>query len=394
VSPAVLDLDLARDLARETLDGLLADGRPGPGATTHWSRVDARGAQVAPDAWWYHGTAGVALVLVRGFEVLGEARWLEAAFRGARWLLQVREGRRGPLPGLWLGEAGVAATLLAIAGATGESGWVELAAERAAWAAARPVEATDLLYGAPGVGTVCLDLLARTGERAWLERATAQAEALARAAVQDARGARWAWEGARYVGLAHGAAGVAPFLLGLARHAPDGSRWGALGEAALSFVAGQAAGEGDAVAWPVAERAPEDEPSVQWCHGAPGVSLAFARAHALTADAGQLAWATRAARATLAAGDVRRNPSLCHGLAGNADAPLELLRVTGDEAWRDAARALLAPLPGYAIRDEGQTRWASDDPGVVRPGLATGSAGVAYALLRLLAPERVPAVSP
>lgn len=384
----MLDLDLARELARETLDGLLTDGRPGPGYMVCWHRVGADGADEGEDAWLYHGTAGVGLTLALGHEVLGEKRWLEGARRAARWLLSRRSGAREPLTGLWLGEAGAVTLLLRLARITGDAGWVELAADRATWAAAQPQRWTELLYGAAGLGLALLQVFEGTRDRAWLDRAREQGEVLARSAQRTPDGVRWTWPGrdAVFVGLAHGAAGIAPFLLELAARLPEEPRWRALADDALRWVAARELEDGR---WPALDGAVEDEVAVQWCHGAPGVAIAFARAYARTGDRAHLAVAERAARATVAAGDVRENPSLCHGLAGNAEAPLELWRVTKDAAWRDAARLLLADLPTYVTRDDGVARWASDDPGVRRPGLATGSAGVAYALLRLLDVERV-----
>jgi len=383
-------------LARETLNGLLEDARstrhPPGGAS--WTYVDGRQRMVV-HPWLYHGTAGVAYVLCLGFEVVDDPRYLNAARAGAEWLCAKQPGQRGPYSGLWVGEGGVAALCLRVARATGEARWLEEARARARWAAARPIELTELLFGAGGLGLVLLDLHGEDGDPSWIERARAQA-----AFLEETGGAgpcaKWEIEPGRaegryWPGLGHGAAGIALFLLELSRRdAAQGARWGALAARAARWLEETALEVGGQVAWPRIEGRPNDHP-VQWCHGPPGIGLFFARAWALTGEERYLDWARRCGEATLAAGDVRENPCFCHGLLGNADLLVELGRLTGEARWDQAIDALLWPLERYRIAEGGVSRWRSDDrtPTVRRKGWATGSAGVAYGLLRIAAADRI-----
>src|SRR5690606_3347583 len=86
-------------LARATLDGLLADAEPAPDRRggLRWQNVAASGRRIEV-AWLYEGTAGVALTLCLGYEVTGEARYLEAAVAGARAVDARLPGARGTLP--------------------------------------------------------------------------------------------------------------------------------------------------------------------------------------------------------------------------------------------------------------------------------------------------------
>ncbi len=383
-------------LARETLEGLLVDAEAAPErrGAIRWRNVPAPGRREV-DPWLYEGTAGVALVLCLGHEVTGEPRYLRAAQAGALAVDSRPPGARGAYPGLYLGEAGLAALMLRLHRVSGEPEWLERACRRAAWGAERPPRWTELLYGAAGLGLVLLDLAAATGAPEWVARAERQARFLAQSAVPAApgeAGAKWRWtpKDARerttfYPGLAHGAAGVALFLLELARWRPD-QGWDALGRRGLSWLEATAARSGGKANWPSLEGEPARR--VQWCHGAPGIGLVLSRAFRLTQERRWLELARAAAATTVAAGDLRRTPCLCHGLAGSLELLIELAACDGDR-WRKEAHRLAEGLAPHRRPDRDVLRWASDEPRVIRPALATGSAGVAYALLRLAAAPRI-----
>src|SRR5690606_3944992 len=142
-------------------------------------------------------------------------------------------------------------------------------------------------------------------------------------AAPNAEGAKWRWtpgdareKSSFYPGLAHGAAGVVPFLLELARWRP-GEGWDALARRGLRWLEATATRAGGQVNWPPLEGEPATR--VQWCHGAPGVGLGLLQAWRRTGDTRWLDLARAAGATTAAVGDVRKNPSLCHGLAGNLD---------------------------------------------------------------------------
>ena len=130
-------------------------------------------------------------------------------------------------------------------------------------------------------------------------------------------------------------------------------------------------------------------PRVQWCHGAPGIGLFAARAAEILDDDSLRRFAERCARATLAAGDIRNNPSQCHGLAGNAELFIELARVAGDASWLAHARAFGEKALAYREERDGEVRWQGDEPGNYSPDFMLGSSGLGHFFLRLFQPEEV-----
>ena len=144
--------------------------------------------------------------------------------------------------------------------------------------------------------------------------------------------------------------------------------------------------------WPAVER---DGPPLkcQWCVGAPGIGLFWTRAYEVLGDPAYLQMATAAGECTYGYGDVRANPSQCHGLSGNAELFIELHRVTRDGLWleraHDFARQIMRYCsPGRTGSDEGDV-WRGDEPGNTSPDYAYGAAGPGHFFLRLLSPDRV-----
>ena len=89
-------------------------------------------------------------------------------------------------------------------------------------------------------------------------------------------------------------------------------------------------------------------------------------------DDGLRQLAERCARATLAAGDIRNNPSQCHGLAGNAELFIELARVDGDASWLAHAHAFGDQALAYGEKHDGAVRWLGDEPGNYSPDFMLG----------------------
>jgi hypothetical protein len=170
----------------------------------------------------------------------------------------------------------------------------------------------------------------------------------------------------RSLGAGHGlASNVASLLGGRSLLADEvGDR---LEHQAASTAAAFALEQDGLVNWPTAADpywAEVFPARVQWCHGAPGMITSLSGVNApeldpILAAAGELIWR---------AGPLRKGAGLCHGTAGNALALLALHRRTGDETWRQRARAL-------ALHAVGQLEAAAP-----RHSLWTGDIGVALAL--------------
>jgi lantibiotic biosynthesis protein len=249
----------------------------------------------------------------------------------------------------------------------------------------------DLINGLTGLGVYALARWPRPGAVSCL---LGVVEQLARRARQDEDGIYWwtppsrlAPRGERYrpagvdLGVAHGIAGVIPFLarvyrLGLAsqtvRPLLDGSvRW------LLAHMADTASGP--TVPSFVAEGVEPGPTRSAWCYGDPGVAAALLLA---ARDVGEPAWASIAtdlavrAAARPAGQTGVADAGLCHGSAGLAHLFGLMHQLTAEPALAHAARF-------WAERT--LDLCSAEVPGAARsacngPGLLEGSAGVALAM--------------
>jgi hypothetical protein len=127
----------------------------------------------------------------------------------------------------------------------------------------------------------------------------------------------------------------------------------------------------------------------QWCRGAAGVGLCLASCYEVLGEPRYLTAAEAAGETTSRYGDVRANPSLCHGLGGNAALFLALHRATRRSRWLERAHAFAARALTYRAATPAGDVWQADAPDATSPDLTCGAAGVGHFLLHLLEPERV-----
>ncbi|MDJ0836859.1 MAG: lanthionine synthetase LanC family protein [Acidobacteriota bacterium] len=129
-----------------------------------------------------------------------------------------------------------------------------------------------------------------------------------------------------------------------------------------------------------------------WCHGAPGIALARARAFERT---GRKMWREtleKACELTMPTMEGDGNGLiLCHGRGGNADALLEAARVLNDPGYLEPA-ALPAGTALSMLADNSNFPSGFRDSGDEDPSLFMGNSGIGYYLLRLAAPDSVPSV--
>ena len=380
-----------------------------------WQTVGYHG-EPEYDVRLYNGVAGIALFLADYSAVTGETRARVLAEGALAWCAAPARARLGedtPMRGpgmrqsLLVGRTGLGLAWLHLAAATGQE--EHLAAARAIGdgvLAHGPGPFNLLLSGAAGEGHYLLRLLDATGDARYLEGAERWGDWLARQAVRDEHGLLWpardplavAPEGtrfaggeppARYLGFGVGAAGIGFFLARL-HAATSRPAWGTLAREAADTLQRLARPAGEGLQWP---GEPLGEPPrttyCQWCRGAPGVGLFFCAAGRALAERAYRRTAERAGLATYACGDMRKNPSVCHGLAGNAQLFLQLHLLTGHPDWlaraHEFARQALAYRTGGADGDI----WAADEPGSTSPDLMCGAAGVGHFFLQLLEPVLV-----
>ena len=239
----------------------------------------------------------------------------------------------------------------------------------------------DLVHGLTGLGVYAL---ARWPRPAAAQCLLGVVEQLARRARHDRDGVYWwtppTWKGPqreRYqpggvdLGVAHGMAGVIPFLarvhrVGLAQQTVRPLLDGAVRWLLAHMV--------DTVSGPTAPCfvADDIEPGPArsaWCYGDPGAAVALLLA---ARDVGEPAW--EAVATALAMGAANRPPDqsgvvdagLCHGSAGLAHLFNRMYQMTSEPVLADAARF-----------------WVErtlEEPACKGPGLLEGAAGVALAL--------------
>ncbi len=206
------------------------------------------------------------------------------------------------------------------------------------------------------------------------------------------------------LGVAHGIPGIVAFL-GLVCGARCDARTRRKARALL---------EGS-VAWLLASELPASSPSCfswaattgpatqpvrsAWCYGDPGIALALLVA---ARGAGERAWEREAIRVGLRAAarppnDVGiKDAGLCHGAAGLAHMFHRLYRASGEERFARSARSWLtrtltrsrtegsrafAGFTAYNLMPNGKLGWYA------APGLLTGAAGIALALIATLAED-------
>jgi lantibiotic modifying enzyme len=259
----------------------------------------------------------------------------------------------------------------------------------------------DLICGLVGFGVYALERLPRPSAVACLERVI---DRLAETAEHRDEGITW-WTNPKWLaaetreksprgyynlGLAHGVPGVIA-LLGQACAVGVGQdRARPLLDGAARWLLAQQLPDGFP-AW-VAPEAPREPTRLAWCYGDPGVAVSLLwTARCVNEPAWEreaLSIARRAAQRPADKSGVV-DAGLCHGASGLGHIFNRLFQATGEERFADAARfwfertlALRQPERGIA----GYAAWMPSLPGnkdgwIDDPGILTGAAGIALALL-------------
>ena len=211
----------------------------------------------------------------------------------------------------------------------------------------------DLINGLTGLGVYALARWPRPGAASCLLGVIGQ---LAQRAREDGDGIYWwtpsSWRGLRGeqyrpagvdLGVAHGIAGVIPFLarahrLGLAQPVVRRLLDGSVAWLLAHLVEGAS---GPTVPYFVADGIEPGPARSAWCYGDPGVAVALLLA---AHDVGEPDWATVATGLALRAaarpaGETGvTDAGLCHGSAGLAHVFNRLYQLTAEQALADAAR--------------------------------------------------------
>ncbi len=378
--------------AQSVADSIAAQARPAVGGARWETRSYTGRSQYSTAV--FGGTAGVVFLFADLFRVTGDPKAREVAEAAAMWVEgQSKADLRDPSAdaGLYFGMSGHGQMCLHLYEATGRERWLRDAQARARAVSRASWPDAHVLSGSAGSVIFLLRLHQATKDQGVLDAAVLAGNHIAETVERDTEGARWDWlreDQVRFsAGFVHGASGIAYALAELWRFTGDDALKNLVCDA-WRWIEAVALDDERGICW---NRWPGDphRPRVQWCHGAPGIGLAAARAAEIFDDDDLRRFAERCAHATLAAGDVRNNPSQCHGLAGNAELFIELARVTGDDSWLAHARAFGDRARGYREEHDGGVRWMGDEPGNYSPDFMLGSAGLGHFFLRLARPDQV-----
>lgn len=341
------------------------------------------------------GNAGTLLALA---ELVGAYPQLERQNKlaeAARWLQNAPFVSGQPLPGLYIGESGVGAALLRAGQILHENALIEAACERGRMVAALPYASPDLFNGTAGRLRFHLWLWDATGEQEHLRHALRCGQhLLASASTNDCQEFSWTLpqgyrglSGQTYAGYAHGAAGIADTLLDLYEITADEQYLSAVKGVVrwLKRLAIVSEDDTEALLWPIREQEAASTPL--WCHGGVGIGqfLLHASQHASLPDAGDLA--ARAARSVLR-GTQWTNPTQCHGLAGSIEFLLDMYQASKQPIYYTQACSLAHCLAAFALKQDGLSVFASENPMVFTPDYMVGYGGVAVCILRLCEPEQ------
>jgi lantibiotic modifying enzyme len=378
--------------AQSVASSIAAMARPAVGGARWETRSYTGKSQYSTAV--FGGTTGVVFLFADLFRVTGDPKAREVAEAAAMWVEgQSKADLRDPNgdAGLYFGMSGHGQMCLHLYETTGRERWLRDAQARGRAVARAKWPDAHVLSGSAGSVIFLLRLYQSAADQSVLDAAVRAGNHITRTVECDDEGARWDWHREGQVrfsaGFVHGASGIAYALAELWRFTGDNAIKNLVYDA-WNWIEAVALEDDRGICW---NRWPGDphRPRVQWCHGAPGIGLSAARAAEIFDDDDLRRFAGRCAHATLAAGDIRNNPSQCHGLAGNAELFIELARVTRGDTLLAHARAFGDQALAYREEHDGEVRWMGDEPGNYSPDFMLGSAGLGHFFLRLARPAEV-----
>ncbi|AYN38115.1 hypothetical protein D9753_03225 [Streptomyces dangxiongensis] len=330
------------------------------------------------------GAAGVLAVLTRYWELTGDPRLPELISTAGHWIAR-RVDTGSTRAGLHFGGRGTAWALYDAGRAIDD----RRLTDQALTLALAPQQSTpshDITHGAAGSGLAALHLWHRTGDPRFAELAGDAADRLVAAADREQSGASWAVPaeavaqeaGKRYLGFAHGTAGIGFFLLAAAAVSQRPEHMELAVEAGELLVA-NAVLTGPVAHWPA--QAADVPTAPYWCHGAAGVGTFLVRLWQVTGD-GRFGELARRATHAVAERASRAALTQCHGLAGNGDFLLDMADATGDPAYRVMA-AELAHLVVAERANRHDHVVFPNEYGDVSTSWSDGIAGILAFLLRV-----------
>jgi class III lanthionine synthetase len=314
-----------------------------------------------------YGALGTSLALKRLLGKLPE--------HIVEWLSHCQLNLRDFPPGFYVGLSG-------IGWAFAELGLEDKAHEAIELAASSPLlsSAPDLFYGLAGFGLSNLYFWRHTQDEKFLTRACDAGDRLSDCAISEGPLSCWKnVDNVIYSGYAHGASGIALFLLAL--YGETGSpNYLRLAKAAMETEISRAVERDEGLAW---ERIHADGIATPyWRYGSAGVGSVLIRFFAALRDERYRILAEKAARYVACKYAVF--PSQFVGLSGIGDFLLDMYQFSGDSSYLAQADTVASGVLLYKIpRPEG-IAFPGEELIRITTDFGTGSAGVAAFLHRRL----------
>jgi type 2 lantibiotic biosynthesis protein LanM len=351
----------------------------------------------------YAGTSGVALFLAELYKATGDIKIRRTALGALRQALSRVDDIPPPARlGLFSGWIGISFAAARAGVVLGEDELLGNSAEllRRVTHESQAEDAFDLITGRAGAIAALITLRTILGDASLVDLAVQFGNDLIESADKSEAGYSWkapAFPKQRNLtGFSHGTAGVGYALLELF-HATGGSefRWAA--EQAFTYERHWF----DATVgnWPDFREEPKQRKdalppfsfATAWCHGAPGIALSRLRAYEILNRLNYKIEAITAIQTTqemikAAFQSDTENYSLCHGLAGNAEALVYGNQVLGNgivecSLTQDVGHRGIAACASHG------GRWLCGTSGGETPGFMIGLAGIGYYYLRLYNPN-------
>jgi lantibiotic modifying enzyme len=359
-----------------------------PGAMTYRA--------LSPDL--YSGTSGVALFLAELHAVTGD----HEVHRTSLGAIEQALSRIDAIPprvrlGLFTGWVGIAFAAARVGIVLAEPALLDIATQVLRRSATESVDEQefDLMSGRAGAIAALLVLHRIMGDAWLLDFAVRLGDELLKTATKADIGYSWKSPGLRnqhnLTGFSHGTAGVAYALVELFSVTGEATY---LETAKLAFQYERYWFDSEVGNWPdfregllLKDREQPRSFSTFWCHGAPGIALSRLRAYEVFNDQMCKAEALIALNTTCKAIDSALyagtgNFSLCHGIAGNAEALLYASKVLGLEHGYGASMILKIANAGMECYGH-RGVWACGTHTGETPNLMLGLAGIGHFYLRL-----------
>jgi len=312
-----------------------------------------------------YGALGVALFLARAGRVVPSecADFLQEGVR-----------RLELPPGIYMGAAGLARGLF-------ELGYEDLAIDQMGQAIASPLlyDCCDIFYGCAGVGLMCLQFWNLTNEERFLITADQIGAFLLAKREQEASTCTWRnVDGRTYVGWAHGAAGIAAFLLSLYQETGTGG-YLTCATAALEGDLSEGIEAEGSIGWPHIKGDRTVFP--YWRYGSAGVGLAALRFWEALHQDRYLQFAKKAA--LYIAPKYAVQSGQFNGMAGLGEFLLDMYEATGESEYHGQAKRIVRRIMPYRIVRPSGLAFPGEALVTICNDFGTGSAGLGMLLLRL-----------